>query len=133
MVYQLPLTSIIHQLTTTGGKALVSIHGWPLTIERPISGELFISTAVYKGDRYIPPSVRNALSGDPFEGVSHLPTHVSLDEPTYVVTLHYDGYPEDLREETLTPLLDEFSWNAEQWWRYLDDHDRRDLVYLYIK
>lgn len=126
---QLQLIAICSELSAQH-RVQVSLHGWNLLLEFSQDKGLSISTLIYQGDQYTPPGVRQGLQGNPFEGMFHLRTHLTLDEESHTVTLHYRGGVEDLSERALAPLLDEFSWTAEQWWRYLDDRDKRDLVYI---
>lgn len=129
---QLQLSTIRSKLSAQH-RVQVSLHGWDLLLELSQEKGLSISTPIYQGDQYTPPGVRQGIQGNPFEGMSHLRTHLTLDEESHTVTLHYRGGAGDLSEGALAPLLEEFSWTAEQWWRYLDDRDKRDLVYIMVR
>lgn len=129
---QLQVNNILQQLSTQK-RCQVSLHGWQLLIEFSSEEGLFISVPVYKGEGYFPPSVREALKSNQLEGLSHLKTYYSVDEDGPTITLRYQGPAQDLARATLLPLLEEFSWVAEQSWHYFDDRDKHDLVHLPVK
>lgn len=129
---QLQLSTIRSELNAQH-RVQLSVHGWNLLLELSQEKGLSISTLIYQGDHYTPPGVRQGIQGNPFKGISHLRTHLTLDEESHTVTLYYRGGVEDLSQDALAPLLDEFSWTAEQWWHYLDDRDKHDLVYSRVR
>ena len=93
-------------------------------------GKFFISTPVYLGGNYIPKSVRECLqSRAPFDA-GHLKTHFKVDEENFQITLCYTGATALLDQNNLTHLIEEFCHLAEEWHFYLDDHDKRDLVWV---
>lgn len=130
MTQQLQINTILKQLHI-GQPVQVSLHGWPLLMECSREEELTISALVYRGENFIPFSVRDALKKNPFKESSSLKTYLTLNEEAYTITLHYQGNARDF--PVIEPLLDEFSWLTEQWWIYLDDQDRRDLVPLSVR
>lgn len=126
------LNQMIHELKVYW-KTDFLLHGWQLSIERSPKNGLIISTPVYRGDGYVPPAVRQAIQTEDFlEGGSPLRTYVLLDEAAYTVTLYYSGSTRDLSAD-FAELLEEFTWVAERWWNYLDERDRRDLIFLRVK
>lgn len=132
MTTQMQLMTIIRELNMHR-KTYVSVHGWEILVESVPDHGLRISTPIYKGENYIPPGVRAAILSPVLETHSHLRTHLSLEEDLFTVHLHYQGGPEDLLQASLAPILEEFSWVAEQWWQHLDDRDKKDLVYVPVK
>lgn len=121
--------SIIQELSVNK-KTVVFLHGWHVLLEYGPEG-LAISAPIYKGDNYIPAGVREAIQGSLFSGRSFLKTHFSLEEQNFTITIHSHILTPSLNQEFLSPLLEEFSWVAEQWWRHLDDRDQQDLVYIH--
>lgn len=130
MNYEAPIKNLVDQLRYRL-RAEVSIHQFEISIVLDrLNQELTLSTAVYQGQNYIPTSVRHAVSGHVLGPASTLKGILSLDEEAFRVTLTHCQVMTELSEKSLTYLLEEFSWLAEQWRWLLDEQDRRDLVHI---
>ena len=99
------------------------------------SSKIYLSTDVYQDHDYIPPSVRLCTKASPVF-IHQSPLHncyLSLDEKNYSITLNYIGILEHLDNEAFRSLLEEFAWLGNQWERYLDDNDKKDLLHVRVK
>lgn len=92
------------------------------------ASKISFSTPVYKGEKYIPLSVRGCL----FEKFPEqtIKTYLSVDELNYMVNLHYLGRMDGMDFDRFKDLLEEFAQIADLWSSWLDDHDQRDYVYV---
>ena len=95
-------------------------------------GKFMLTSSVYEGGNYIPPSVRLCLTKRP-QFYSSLNTFLKVDEDRYHVSLHYQGNPHEMDEHNFKFLLEEFGSLTEEWRQYLDEHDRNDLVGVIAK
>jgi len=98
----------------------------------PLTETLAFETSVYQGYNFIPYSVRDCLVERPRSTHTHLPTYLYINEDAYQISLHYRGDAQDLEEERLPELIEEFRHVAEEWRRVLDDYDKRDLVHVKV-
>lgn len=96
--------------------------------------KLILTTSVYKGDNYIPPSVKQCVSHriPPFS-LSPLPTFLTVDESHFQVNLNYLGRKDSLSRHQLKEIIEEFGGMAEKWRLYLDENDKNDLIYVKVK
>ncbi len=133
MHYKTPIKDLVDHLKHNR-KADVPVNGFMVAIEyAPVGALLNMKTTVYQAVNYIPPSVRQCLSPQ-FKGpISPLRTFLHLDEEKYAVSLNFDESIQHITQDTLTYLLEEFSWVAEEWRRLLEDHDQRDLLHVRAK
>lgn len=133
MLIEKDIRQILNQLA--GGDAInVPFDGSEIMI-RVIdeASKLSLTTLVYEGDNYIPSSVRSCLSRkSPFFHTS-LFTFLSVDEQNFQVKLHYLGQAQNLNQEHIKELLEEFGILAGKWRLYLDEHDKHDLIYVRVK
>lgn len=124
---------ILNQLA--GGDSIrVPVDGSEITV-RVVdeSSKFYLTTLVYEGGNYIPPSVRRCLSRkSPFFHPSIL-TFLTVDEQNFQIRLNYLGQAQTLTQDHFKEVLEEFGTIAEQWRIYLDDHDKNDLVYVRVK
>ncbi|MDP1879481.1 MAG: hypothetical protein Q8K60_00910 [Parachlamydiaceae bacterium] len=133
MVVQKTIQLLLNQLVE-GNPVKISIDGSDLMIRyfNPES-KILISTSIYQGDNYIPGSVRHCINHKaPFSQMNML-TYISVDEKEFRIKLNYAGHEDFLSKENLTLLLEEFGSLAEKWRLYLDEHDKRDLIYVRVK
>lgn len=92
-----------------------------------------LSAPVYEGGNYIPGSVRECLKvRAPFQS-NLLKTFFKVDEDRFHISLNYSGTLDSLDQEGFKELLEEFGHLTEEWRLYLDDHDKRDLIYVPVK
>ena len=97
------------------------------------ASKLALSTPVYHGGNYIPPSVRTCISEKaPFDQ-GRIPTKIDLDEDNFQVILNYSGFSGKLKNQIFIDLLQEFCWLAEEWRYYLDEHDKKDRMYIPVR
>lgn len=97
------------------------------------SSKLVLTTPVYFGGGYIPKSVRVGVSKTPpFDKNQTIRTTLSIDEENFRVFLKFVGTTETLNSERFVHLMEDFCYLAEEWRIYLDEHDKKDLVYVRI-
>jgi hypothetical protein len=95
--------------------------------------KLSLSTIVYYGGNYIPKSVRKSLSSPVPFSKKNIKTYLLVDELNFHITLNYLDSLESLDREKFKILLEEFSWQAEEWRYFFDEHDRQDLIHINVK
>ncbi len=131
MIIESELDRLIHQLIKDEiaeiklGDSNIIVH----VFER--ATKISLTSAVYVGENFIPMSVRKSLSTQPDFAKGALSNRLSLDEKNYRIQLHYTGNLSNLNKRMFVDLLEEFSWLAEQWRLFLDEHDKQDLVYAF--
>jgi len=92
------------------------------------ASKIFLSSLIYKGDGYIPLSVRDCLKKEaPFTS-NRLNIYPALHEKKFSVTLHFMGSVE-YSPDSVGDLLNEFAFVANEWRAFLDEHDKNDLVH----
>lgn len=97
------------------------------------ASKLALSTPVYHGGNFIPKSVRNCISQKaPFNSES-IKTYLTVDENRFQIFLNYLGTLDPVQNESFKGLLEDFSWLADEWRLYLDEHDKEDLIYVRSK
>lgn len=93
---------------------------------------LELTTPVYWGGNYLPHSVRNCLTQRaPFDE-KIIQTTLTLDEEKFEITLKYKGLISEVNEVEFNLLMEEFSFLANGWREWLDQHDKNDLVYVRV-
>ncbi len=111
-----------------------SLNGFNISIkilEHP--SKIYLGTTVYFGGNYIPKSVRNCVSRKaPFDH-SFINTYLTIDENQFQVALNYTGDTDSLNAFKFRQLIEEFSYLAQEWQQFLDEHDKNDLVYVRAK
>ena len=124
------LKKLFHQLHKEE-IAHIDLGGSNITVRMIDQASTFsLSTPVYLGGNFIPKSVRRCLSEkSPFPN-GGMKTHFTVDEPNFRIWLNYLGSLDHLNGEKLKNLLEEFSWLAEEWRVYLDEHDKNDLIHV---
>lgn len=95
--------------------------------------EVHLRTSVYMGGNYIPSSVRRCLSEKDLVPHSSIRTFLTVDEGRYQVNLNYLGQLQHLSDIHFREVLEEFDRIADTWRLYLDEHDKKDLLYIHIK
>jgi hypothetical protein len=94
---------------------------------------LSLTALVYRGENYIPTSVRKSLVLKRSFPYSDIRTFLTIDEQNYTIQLNYLGHMDAFTHNHLTELLEEFRQITEQWRAYLDEHDKHDLVHVRVK
>jgi hypothetical protein len=97
------------------------------------SSKFSLSTPVYMGGNFIPKSVRTCLTKDPPFTRNHLKSYLTVDENKFQIILNYLGGVANINKRTFINLLEEFSWLADEWRLYLDEHDKTDLIHVRTK
>ncbi len=98
------------------------------------ASKIALSSLVYKGDNFIPSSVRKSLSQKvPFQINCKIKTTFSLDEDNFQIGLNYLGSLENLNQNTFKEVLEEFGWLADEWRLFLDENDKHDLIHVRVK
>lgn len=93
-----------------------------------------LSTEVYFGGNFIPKSVRTSLEKKvSFSRDASVKTFLSVDEKNFRIYLNYLGKLERVTTDAFHLVLEEFSWVADEWRLFLDEHDKNDLVYVRVK
>lgn len=95
--------------------------------------KISLSSPVYFGGNFIPLSVRNCLTKKPLFERGHITTYLHLDETSRQISLNFVGSLEHLNKRMFIDLLEEFSWLADEWRLYLDEHDKNDLIHVRVK
>ena len=96
------------------------------------ASKLFVSTPVYNGGNFIPKSVRKSLEEKTPFARDHIKTYFTVDENNFQISLNYIGKLDLEQNIMFKDIIEEFSWLAEEWRRYLDEHDKNDLIYVRV-
>ena len=96
------------------------------------ASKISLSSSVYIGGNFIPKSVRSCLSQKPSFEQGHIKTSLTLDEEHFSINLNFLGGLAHLNKRMFVDLLEEFSWLADEWRLYLDEHDKHDLVHVHV-
>lgn len=134
MITEQDLQKLFHQIVHKDVGS-ISLNGSTIAVRVFEQDSLLsLTTPVYKGGNYIPPSVRRCVSekNPPFAS-DLIKTYLTLNEENFEITLNYMGLLESLDRKKFKDLLEEFSWIAEEWRGYLDEHDRHDLIHVRVQ
>jgi hypothetical protein len=128
----------IYQKLMQESVAEIVVGGFNITIRIYDNARKFsLITDVYSGGNYIPKSVRECMTKHPNLTRDNpripLKTFVTLDEPNFRIYLNYLGLFEGMNNESFRSVMDDFSWQAEQWRIFLDENDKKDLIYVRVK
>jgi len=95
--------------------------------------KLHLSTLVYRGDKFIPLSVRQAATFH-LETPYHLiHTWLTFDEELYQISLHHESDFSDVGIDELREIASEFEDAAFKWREIFEEKDRQDLVHIPIQ
>jgi len=130
MIVEKELRKLLHQLVKEE-IAQIMLGGSEVTVHVfDNATKIALSSSVYFGGNFIPKSVRNSLNKTPKFASEHIKTYLAADEENFQVSLNYVGGLEHLNKRMFVDLLEEFSWLADEWRLYLDEHDKNDLVHV---
>jgi hypothetical protein len=111
----------------------VAIEGSDVIVRFIDDSKVYLRASVYEGSNYIPSSVRQSLSYKMPLSNPSIRTFLTIDEQNFQINLNYLGQLSYLSSFEMKELLEEFSWVAEKWRLYLDEHDKNDLVYVRVR
>ncbi|MBA3238790.1 MAG: hypothetical protein H0T62_10665 [Parachlamydiaceae bacterium] len=118
------------------GEGTVQLHIGGSDINAQLSeqnAKISVSAVVYEGDGYIPKSVRKCAAGKlPFSG-EWIHTQLEIDEDNFTIFLTYKGQTREFNQSNFKDFLEEFSWQADEWRLYLEEHDKHDLIYAHAR
>lgn len=95
--------------------------------------KIHLTTLVYRGDRFIPPSVRKAANSSLETPYSRIHTWLSVDEELYQISLHHIGSFSNVGIEDLHEIASEFEDAAFKWREIFEEKDRQDLVHIPVQ
>lgn len=95
--------------------------------------KISLASSVYFGGNFIPKSVRTSLDKKPpFHDKAHITTYFTVDEENFRILINYLGGLEHLNKRMFIDLLEEFSFLADEWRLFLDEHDKNDLIHVRV-
>lgn len=94
--------------------------------------KISLSSTVYFGGNFIPKSVRKCITQTPSFEKGLIKTSLVVDEDNFRVSLNFLGGLNHLNKRMFVDMLEEFSFLADEWRLYLDEHDKNDLIYIHI-
>lgn len=126
------MDKLLNKLMSTDS-AQIQMNGFAVTLNILDKGpKIFLSTPVYFGGNYIPKSVRGCVSQKaPFDRLN-IQTRLEVDEEGFQINLCHEGNMALAGNNQLVTTLEDFSWLADKWRDYLDEHDKNDLVHIHI-
>jgi hypothetical protein len=92
--------------------------------------KIHLSTLVYRGDKFIPHSVRKAAKYQLETPYSKIHTWFVFDEELYQISLHHVGDFNDVNVDELHEIASEFEDAAFKWREIFEEKDRQDLVHI---
>ena len=98
-----------------------------------LGSKLHLTAFVYRGDKYIPQSVRHASHFHLETPYRQIHTWLSLDEEQYLITLHHIGNFSNIGIDELQEITSEFEDAAFKWREIFEEKDRQDLVYIPVQ
>ena len=114
--------------------AELELSGFTITVETYEQHSwVSVSTTVYFGGDYIPPSVRKSVSDHPAFTRGAIEAELRIYEESFQIKLSYLGRLDGLDCPHFFQMIEDFRWLAEKWRDYLDERDKNDLVYIHHK
>jgi len=133
MVTKEEIQGVFHRLSTLQiariGNATQGLFLQPVDL----GSKLHLSTSVYRGDKFIPPSVRKAANYHLETPYTRIHTWLSIDEELFQITLHHIGNFSDMSIDDLQEVTSEFEDAAFKWREIFEERDRQDLVHIPIQ
>lgn len=110
----------------------VELSGFTIAIDSYDQGSwVSLTTTIYTGGDYIPPSVRRSVNDKPLFLRGAINAEPKLFEETFQIKLSYLCKMDCVDCPDFFNLLEDFRWLAGKWRDYLDENDQNDLVYIY--
>lgn len=127
-----PIRDLMQELRVKQS-ARITFKGNEIFLEMKEDGDkIHFQAAVFEGDNYIPPSVRNGIKQKvPFMD-NFFKAYLTIDEEQFKVLLHHDE-PSRTTSSNLFTQIDRFSFLAEEWREFLDHNGKRDLIPVRVK
>ncbi|WP_213152423.1 hypothetical protein [Neochlamydia sp. AcF95] len=96
------------------------------------ASKIFLTTRIYKGDNFIPKSVRNGIARKAPCSRTSIKTFLSINENQYRVDLNYLGLLQQMNAQNFAILMEDFVRLACGWRVYLDEQDQNDLIHVRV-
>ncbi|MEI8365512.1 MAG: hypothetical protein WCF65_03750 [Parachlamydiaceae bacterium] len=132
MIIEKEFRKLVHQLVRQEVAKITLGHSEVIVHVLDNASKVSLSSLVYSGGNFIPKSVRECLNNIKLLESEHIKTYLNVDEETFSITLNFLGGLQHLNKRMFVDLLEEFSWLADEWRLYLDEHDRNDLIHIHI-
>jgi hypothetical protein len=132
MIVEKEFRKLVHQLVKEEVAQIVLGHSEITVHVFDNAAKISLASTVYFGGNFIPKSVRRCMSQSLAFQKGHIKTFFNIDEENFRITLNYIGGLSHLNKRMFVDLLEEFSWLADEWRLYLDEHDKNDLVYVHV-
>lgn len=132
MITDEQIPSIMETLMNDGFM-MVIIEGLNVRLRLWNDGQIVgLSTPVYCGENYIPPSVRGALKQPLAVKSDRYQASFKLDEKACCILLECQGTWAETAAD-LKLMLYEFTWFACEWKNWLNEKGKGDLLPIYLK
>ena len=131
MIVEKEFRKLVHQLLKEEIAQIILGHSEVTVHVLDNAMKISLSSSVYFGN-FIPKSVRKCISQTPSFEKGLIKTSLLVDEENFRINLNYFGQLNHLNKRMFVDLLEEFSWLADEWRLYLDEHDKNDLVYIHV-
>jgi hypothetical protein len=132
MIVEKEFRKLVHQLLKEEIAQIVLGHSELTVHVLDNATKISLSSTVYFGGNFIPKSVRQCLTKMPSFERGLIKTSLVVDEDNFRISLNYLGALNHLNKRMFVDLLEEFSWLADEWRHYLDEHDKNDLIYVHV-
>ena len=131
MVIEKELKKLVLDLSRKN-HAELELSGFTIAIDSYEEGSwVSLSTAIYRGGDYIPPSVRRCILDKPLFVRGALEAELKLFEESCLIKLTYLSKLNCIDCPEFFNVLEDFRWLAGKWRDYIDENDQNDLVYVY--
>ena len=132
MIVEKEFRKLVHQLVKEEIAQIVLGHSEVTVHVLDNATKISLSSTVYFGGNFIPKSVRKCIAQTPAFEKGLMKTSLVVDEENFRISFNYLGGLNHLNKRMFVDLLEEFSWLADEWRLYLDEHDKNDLIYIHV-
>lgn len=129
MVYDLNTDRLAQELKLFGRGEILCYGGLVQGKISEAGDEVSLTALLFSGSNYIPHSIRSCLKVSPPMPVSAIITYITVDESEFEICLKWEGSSSLVDSHEFSSIVSEFGTIAEEWRLYIDENDRRDLVY----
>jgi len=95
-------------------------------------GSLSLTTLLYSGGNYLPHSVRECIHTPPPLPFRSTASFITVDEASHEIFLNIEEGFFGMSEEEFSFLICDFTEVAGVWRSYIDDNDRKDLIFARV-